>query len=89
MAPTASDGQVLAGEPLGLEAGSSKVAPGLVVDITASSTEDVKTEAVDRFKPHPSQAAAAPARAAFAKAGPVIVTGDPRLQGIQVRGAPP
>jgi len=38
----------------------------------------------DRFLPHPSHAAAAPTREDFAAAGPVIATGHPGLQGIQV-----
>jgi hypothetical protein len=53
---------------------------GLLVSVNA----ETPSEAVERYKPHPEQAAAAPTREAFAAAGPVIATGHPMLQGIQV-----
>ncbi|GBF99476.1 hypothetical protein Rsub_12144 [Raphidocelis subcapitata] len=51
-------------------------------NITAKAAASAPAD--DRFAPHPAHAAAAPAREDFAAQGPVIATGHPGLQGVQV-----
>ena len=63
--------------------GDNNNAHGLVVDVNAEGG----ARTVDRYEPHPIQAAAAPTREQFAAEGPVIATGHPMLAGVQVRNA--
>jgi len=62
-----------------LVGGKASAMADLVVNV---STENNDSE---RWRPHPDQAAAAPSAADFIREGPVIATGAPALQGIQVR----
>ena len=59
----------------------------LLVEVPSlpSPSSILKGAGDDRTKPHPSQAAAAPPRAAFKAQGAAIATGHPVLQGVQVR----
>jgi hypothetical protein len=58
------------------------------VNIIVNDTHRVELEqkSGQLSEPHPHHAAAAPGRHVFAELGPIIATGHPCLQGIQVRG---
>lgn len=71
------------GSSAALPAGKQANKQAIVVDVNAEAGGEPRT--VDRFEPHPLQAAAAPTREQFAAEGPVIATGHPMLDGIQVR----